>query len=123
MAYANVSTSAKWYPGKEKELLDVSDKIAYSVARITLDMTYTHIPLATYKNAGKLRQSSMSAGVRGDNKNYHVGSYTNYAKYVWNMGVGTHWSTPGTNGKWYEEVWKKQRDTIIKTALERNKLK
>lgn len=123
MAYASVSTSVKWYPGKKQEVLEVSDKIAYSVARMTLDLSYTHIPLATYKNAGKLRQTSTSAGVRGGQGNYYIGSYTDYAKYVWKMGTGTNWSTPGTNGKWYEEVWKKQRQTIVNTAIERNKLK
>lgn len=120
---ANVKVEAKWYGGKKKELLDLPNKVMYSVARQTLDLTYPHIPLATYVNAGKLRQSSISAGVRGDNGNYYIGSYTDYAKYVWKMGAGTNWSTPGTYGKWYEEVWKKQGKQITTQAIERNKLK
>jgi len=39
------------------------------------------------------------------------------------MGAGTNWSTPGTYGKWYEEVWKKQGKQITTQAIERNKLK
>ena len=123
MAYANCTTSVKWYPGKKQEILEVDDKIMYEVARQTLDISYTHIPLAKYKNAGKLRQTSMSSGVRGGNGNYFIGSYTDYAKYVWRMGNGTKWSTPGTYGKWYEEIWKKQGKSIVNSALERNKLK
>lgn len=74
------------------------DNVMYTIARITLDTTYQHIPLSNNKNAGKLRQTSMDAGVRGSNGDYYIGSYTDYAKYVWDMGDGTKWSTPGTFG-------------------------
>ena len=123
MAIANVSVDAKWYSGKKNELLQYSDKVAYSVARQTLDFTYSHIPLSNMINAGKLRQSSTSAGVRGSNKNYYIGSYTNYAKYVWNMGSNTNWSTPGTFGKWYATIWQRQGKNILANVLEREKLK
>lgn len=123
MSYANCTTSVKWYPGKKQQLLQYSDKILYSVARLTLDASYQTIPLAKYVNSGRLRLSSMQGGVKGSNNNYYIGSYTSYAKYVWVMGDNTNWSTPGTNGKWYARVWKKQGKALLKTAIERNKLK
>lgn len=119
---SSVSTSVKWYPGKKKQLLDAPDKVLYEVATRTLDISYTKIPLATYVNAGKLRQSSTGAGVRGEKGKYYIGSYTGYAKYVWKMGTGTNWSTPGTTGKWYSKVWKTQGKQIVDSAIERNKL-
>lgn len=122
MAYANSSVSVNWYPGQKQKLLELPDKIMFNVARQTLDISYTSIPLSTKKNAGKLRQSSTSSGVRGSDGDYYIGSYTNYAKYVWNMGANTKWSTPGTNGKWYEEIWQKKGKQIIKSAIERNKI-
>lgn len=118
----SVSTSVKWYAGKKEEVKQVSDKIMYAVARITLDLSYTNIPLSNSKGRGKLRQTSMSAGVRGSEGNYYIGSYTNYAKYVWNM-KDVNWSTPNTFGKWYEENWKRNRTNIMNQAIERNKLK
>nr|DAF46624.1 MAG TPA: putative tail-component [Siphoviridae sp. ctqwY3] len=119
----SVATSVKWYPGKKQQIEQVSNKIMYEVARETLDVSFTHIPLSTNKNAGKLRQSSTSGGVKGGDGNYYIGSYTDYAKFVWAMGSGTNWSTSGTFGKWYEEVWKKQGKSILSSAIERNKLK
>lgn len=121
---SKVTTSVKWYPGKKKQLLEAPNEVMYEVANRVLELSYTKIPLATdYINAGKLRQSSKSAGVRGENGKYYIGSYTNYAKYVWKMGTGTHWSTPGTTGKWYAKVWKTQGKQIVDSAIERNKLK
>lgn len=98
----------------------------YAIAKMTLDTTYPHIPLSHNVNNGRLRMSSIAYGVKGSNGDYSIGSgnsRVNYAKYVWNMGSGTHWSTPGTYGKWYEEIWKKQGKTIANQCIEGNKLK
>lgn len=122
MKFISCTAKVEWAPGAQKELETMPDKVVYTIARITLDTTYQHIPLSNQKNAGKLRQTSMDAGVRGSNGNYYIGSYTDYAKYVWNMGSGTNWTTPGTFGKWYEEIFKKNYSKIVNTALERNKL-
>ena len=115
----------KWSPGAQNKLLNVyPDTIVYQVARMTLDMSYTTIPLSNRKNAGQLRRTSMAAGVRGSNKNYYIGSYTDYAKYVWVMpDESTHWSTPETHSKWYKRYWEKTGKNIINTVVERNKLK
>lgn len=119
----DVQTKVEWNSGARRELKEMPDRVVYTIARITLDTTYQHIPLSRNKNAGKLRQTSMDAGVRGGNGDYYIGSYTDYAKHVWDMGSGTHWSTPGTFGKWYEQIYNQHANKIIKTALERNKLK
>lgn len=117
-----VSVNAKWYPNKKEDVLEVSDKIMYTVARMTLDNSYTSIPLSNKKGRGKLRQSSTSAGVRGSEGNYYIGSYTDYAKYVWDM-ENVNWTTPNTNGKWYERNWKRNGKAYMNNAIERNKLK
>lgn len=88
------------------------DRVMYSVARQTLDMSYPTIP----RNKGKLRTSSMSAGVKGSNGNYYIGSYTSYASYVWNM-EGVNWTTPGTEGKWYARTIKRHGQIIINNAI------
>lgn len=90
----------------------IPDRVMYSVARQTLDMSYSLIP----RRKGKLRTSSMSAGVRGSNGNYYIGSYTSYASYVWNM-EGVNWTTPGTDGKWYARTIKRHGQTIINNAI------
>lgn len=123
MAFASATCSIKWYSGKKEQVLQVGDKILKDVARRTLDMSYQTIPLANYVNSGKLRSSSMSGGVQGEKLNYYIGSYTSYAKYVWNMGDNTNWSTAGTSGQWYAKTWKKHGNTIVAGAIERNRLK
>lgn len=120
---ASVTTKVEWEPGAREQIKNMPDKVVYAIARITLDTAYTHIPLSNQKNAGKLRQTSMDAGVRGSNGDYYIGSYTNYAKCVWDMGDGTNWTTPGTFGKWYEQIFSQYYNKIVNTALERNKLK
>lgn len=109
----------KWYPGTQQKLLNAPNVITYTIARQTLDRTYPHIP----KDTGKMRATSMSAGVRGSFGKYHIGSYTRYAKRVWFLPKTTNWSEPGSFGKWYQEIWKKQKKNIIASSVERNKMK
>ena len=108
-----------WYPGAQKQILKSCNMITYGIARQTLDLTYSHIP----KDTGKMRQSSMSAGVRGSNGKYYIGSYTDYAMDVWLKPKGTHWSEPDTFGKWYEVIWKKSKTSIIENCTRRYGLK
>lgn len=109
-----------WKPGAYEKITDkLPDEVIYTVARMTLDMSYTTIPM----DKGDLRKTSMAAGVRGSDKNYYIGSYTNYAKYVWVMPDSTNWTTPGTHGKWYKRYFDKNGSSILNMALERNRLK
>lgn len=115
--------SFKWYPGAKQKFLNTPKKMLYDIAKVTLDMTVQNIPLSNRKNSGHLRNSSTGGGVKEDNQGYYIGSYTNYAKYVWKMGKNTNWSTPNTFGQWYKEVYMKKYNAIVKEAIERNKLK
>ena len=121
----NVEVKVNWNANAQKRLKEYPDKVVYTVARITLDKAFTNIPLSGKVNSGKLRQSSTSAGVRGSNGDYYVGSYTNYAMAVYTMEErhNVNWTTPGTGGKWYDKLYKKEGNAILSTALERNELK
>ncbi len=119
----NTTTTFKWYSGAKNKILDIGAVITEDIAMETLNRTYSSIPLAKTVNSGRLRLSSVSGGVREDSKGFYIGSYTSYAKYVWNMGENTNWSTPGTTGKWYQKVWKKEGNSILSSAIGRNKLK
>ena len=112
-----------WNLKAKKELLGAPNKITYAVAAQTLDLSFIHIPLSKRKGRGKLRQTSKSAGVRGTDGNYYIGSYTSYASRVWKMPSSTNWSEPGTNNKWYERTWKKYGKSIQQNVVERYKLK
>lgn len=117
------SVSIEWDKNALKKIQQAPDKILYHVARLTLDISYPHIPLSNKVNSGRLRSSSMSGEVKKDSQGYYIGSYTSYAKYVWVMGRGTNWSTPGTFGKWYEQSLKQSGKTIISEAVRREYLK
>ena len=108
-----------WNLKAKKELLEAPNKITYGIARQTLDRAYTIIP----KDTGRMRQTSTSAGVRGTDGNYYIGSYNSYALRVWKMPNSTNWSEPGTNNKWYKRTWKKYGKTIQQNVVERYKLK
>ena len=113
------SIDFNWTPGAQKKILNAGNVITYAIARQTLDITFPHIPKLT----GKMRKTSMAAGVRGQNGDYYIGSYTNYAKYVWVKPKRTNWSEPNTFGKWYEEIWKKQGKSIVDSCVGRYSLK
>lgn len=105
-------------PKLEPTLKETNDKILYGIARETLTQSETTIPMRT----GKMRQSSMRAGVKGSNLDYYIGSYTSYAKHVWQMKDNTKWTTPGTNNRWFDRVWKTKGQLISLNVIERNKL-
>ena len=113
------SIDFNWTPGAQKKILNAGNVITYATARQTLDITFPHIPKLT----GKMRKTSMAAGVRGQNGDYYIGSYTNYAKYVWVMPRNTNWTEPGTFGKWYQEIYTKQKKSIVGIAIKENELK
>jgi hypothetical protein len=121
----NVEFKVNWNANAQKKLEEYPDKVVYTVARITLDKAYPTIPLSKDIGSGNLRRTSASAGVRGSNGNYYIGSYTSYAMAVYTMEERhkVNWSTPGTGGKWYERLYKKEGKAILNTAIERNELK
>lgn len=116
---SNVTTEVQWNAKNKRRLLSQGNLITYAVARQVLDISIPNIP----KKTGKMRSTSSSAGVRGTEKNYYIGSYTKYAKDVWVMPKNTNWSEPNTFGKWYGVVWRKQGKSIVENCVERYKLK
>lgn len=109
----------------EKKLNELPNQILYSVARETLDMSYPSIPMSVgRKTSGALRTSSVANGVRSCPGGYYIGSFTDYASYVWQMNDSTtNWTTPGTHSQWYARTLQKNGRTIIDIAISRNKLK
>lgn len=92
------------------------DKIMYAIASATLDTSFKKIP----KLHGDTRQTSKAAGVRKRGNSYVIGSYTEYASYIWDMSSripNVNWSEPGTMSYWYEDTWKKKRNKIITEAV------
>jgi hypothetical protein len=111
----------EWYPNAKDKLINAyPDRIVYEYASQLLDSAFSSIPKG---KTGDLRKTSKAQGVRGQNKNYYIGSYTRYAERVWKLPNNTNWTTPGTNGKWYEEYQKKNGKAILNSVVERNKLK
>lgn len=114
----NVEVKFKLKPKLVEKLNETCDRMIYTIADETLKQSKSVIPYRT----GKMYNSSISAGVKGSNLNYYIGSYTDYAEHVWNFPDNTHWTTPGTNNRWFERVWKEKEKLITLNAIERNKL-
>lgn len=117
----DVLTEFKWNPKVKNGLKVLPDHILYSIAKQTLDLSVPITPMSNkVGHSGTLRRSSISGGVRGSNGDFYIGSYTNYAKYVWNMPQSTNWTTPGTNNKWFARALKQHSQTIINNAINQN---
>lgn len=112
-----------WNTGAKEKIMKVPELAMYFIARKTLDKTYPHIPLSAEVNRGRLRASSLAYGVQKQGNKYTIGSATYYASKVWNYGEGTHWTTPGTFGKWYDRIWKENGNAIANMAITKYKLK
>lgn len=103
-----------------KELINTSDKMIYTIARTTLDLTAPIIPF----NTGKLRSSSYAYGVKPIDNGYEIGSNTYYASDVWNLNADeTNWTTPGTTSKWYATEWNRKRNNIVSQSISKWRLK
>lgn len=102
----------QWNTKVRLGLKKIPDDILYSVARQTLDLSYPIIP----KDTTTMARSSMSNGVRGGNGDFYIGSFTDYASYVWKM-ENVHWTTPGTTNKWFARTLNKNGKTIIDNAI------
>lgn len=107
----------KWNEKVYNGLKTIPDDILYSIARQTLDMSYPIIP----KDTTKMARSSIAGGVRGSKGDFYIGSFTNYASYVWVMPQNTtHWTTNNTGNKWFARTLNKHGSTIIDTAINKS---
>ena len=96
-----------------KDIQELPDVVVFEIARKTLDLSFEKIP----KKSGKMRASSMNGGVRGQNGDYYIGSYTDYANRVWSLPEDSNWSEPGTNNKWFERTLKEKTKIIVDEAI------
>ena len=113
----DVSVEFKFNPRVQNGLKRIPGDVLYSIAKQTLDLSVPMIPMSNIVgHSGTLRRSSVSGGVRGNKNDYYIGSYTNYAKHVWNM-ENVNWTTPGTNNKWFTRTLKQHSATIINNAI------
>lgn len=116
-----------WNRATRSKLKVLPKKIVEEIATDTLGKTYPTIPMssALERNAtrGRLRRDTVAKGVQSNGNVVFLESPSYYASFVWNMNDSkTNWSTPGTGSKWFEKTWKKQGNSIMKSAVERNKL-
>lgn len=100
------------------KIQNAPDKIVYNVASEVWNQEAnpktSNIPMDT----GDMRKASHSFGVKGGNGVYKIGSPTSYAKYVWVMNnATTHWTTEGTESKWYINFIKKHGKRIITESV------
>ena len=115
-----MEVTAKFEPNlkTERNLSKLPDEVLKEVALQTLDFAYPTIPLSNRKNSGKLRLTSKEHGAQKGYGGYYIGSFTDYASYVWKMSqTKTNWSTPGTGSQWYARTLKKHGKTIIDNAV------
>lgn len=113
-----IDAKIEWNKTVLNGLKRIPDDILYTTAKQTLDLSQPIIPKSNIKNhAGTLRRATASGGVRGGSGDYYIGSYTNYAKYVWKMPSSTNWTTPNTNNKWFVRALKEHQATIIDNAI------
>ena len=103
------------------KIQNAPDKIVYNIASEVWNQEAnpktSNIPMDTET----LRRESHSFGVRGSNATYKIGSDTSYAKYVWVMNnETTHWTTKGTESKWYINFIKKHGKQLIAESIKEN---
>lgn len=118
----DVTFEFQWNNKTLNGLNKIPDDILYTIARQTLDMSVNIIPKSVGKaTSGNLRRTSLIGAVRGGNGDYYIGSYTRYAKRVWNMNdTTTNWSTPNTHSQWYARTLKTNGKLILDNAINKS---
>lgn len=105
----------------EKKMKRIPNEVMFAVAKETLDMSIPHIPMSdTVNHAGTLRRSSGrgESGVHPIDNGCYIGSFTDYASYVWNMDdMTTNWTTSDTHSQWYAWTLKQYGKVILENAV------
>ena len=109
---------AKFEPNHltEQKLEKIPLDVLFEAAKVTLDMTLSknYFPFDT----GKLNETSAEKGVRYCEGGCYIGSFTDYASYVWNLPQKpTHWTNDDTKAQWYAYTLKTHGKTILETAI------
>lgn len=108
---------AKFEPNlkTERNLSKLPDQVVFGVAKNTLDLTISKefIP----RKSKDMLRSSEAGGVRGSNSQYYIGSFTDYASYVWKMPQSTNWTNKQSKSQWYAYTLKVYGKTILDNAV------
>lgn len=119
----NFETKFKINKNLVPSLEKVSDRQMYAIARKTLDASIPRTP----QFSRKMRMAT--SGFHGvgvekiGSKEYQIGSATDYASTVYMYPEATHWTTPGTNNRWFIRTWETLGKNITKIVLSKEKLK
>ena len=109
-----VKYQVEYDPKTELGLKRLPDEIMYTIARETLERADEIIP----KDTTTMEKTMLSAGVRGSNGEYYIGSYTRYASRVYMFNDSTtNWTTPGTHSQWFARATKQYGKGIIENAI------
>lgn len=103
-----------------KELENIPDKVMYAIARQTLDRVGSS-KITPYKT-GKMEMTMFSSGVRGNNKNYYIGNFINYAGYVYAFPQSVNWTNPLSKAQWFESFWKANGKNVFENVVARYRI-
>ena len=109
-----------YYPNKttQEKLKKLPTEILREFARAILNDSSNIVPFRT----GNMWRRTMQAGVKENTDSVYIESPVWYANYVWNMGVNTNWTTPGTTSRWFQVAMDRYGDTELDMVVERKKL-
>ena len=109
-----------YYPNKatQEKLKNLPKEILRDFARSILNDSSNLVPFRT----GNMWKRTMSAGVKENSEGVYIESPVWYANYVWNMGVNTNWTTPGTTSRWFQVAMDRYGDSELNMAVGRNQI-
>lgn len=116
----NSHVKVTYYPNEttQRNLKKLPKEILRDFARSILNDSSNIVPYKT----GNMWRRTMQAGVKEDSEGVYITSPVWYANYVWNMGTGTHWTTPGSKGQWFQVAMDIYGDTELSMAVARNQI-
>lgn len=103
-----------------QELKNMPDIVMYATARQFLDRVGSS-KVTPYKS-GKMEGTMFSNGVKGSNKEYQIGNYTDYAGYVYAYPQNVNWTNPMSKAQWFETFWKSQGKSVLENVVARYRI-
>lgn len=109
-----------YYPNKttQEKLKKLPTEILKEFARAILNDSSNIVPFRT----GNMWRRTMQAGVKENTNGVYIESPVWYANYVWNMGVNTNWTTPGTTSRWFQVAVDRYGNTELDMVVGRKKI-
>ena len=109
-----------YYPNQatQDKLKKLPKEILKEFARSILNDSSNLVPFRT----GNMWKRTMQAGVKENSDGVYIESPVWYANYVWNMGVNTNWTTPGTTSRWFQVAMDRYGDTELEMVVGRKQV-